>query len=189
MQDAEAVALTLRGDPRGPELLLTRYQMDVYNVSLRMLRNPADAEDATQDVFLRAFSRLHQYRPSQPFGAWLHGIARNRCLDIIRSRRPVAELGILEQVSATAAVVEDVEATAIAHITSDRVRSALDQLSERERSLLVLRYWEDLSTEAVARSLAMSEGAVRVALLRARRSLAAALGGLELGGREVGDAV
>jgi RNA polymerase sigma-70 factor (ECF subfamily) len=146
-----------------------------------MLRNPADAEDATQDVFLRAFSRLHQYRPSQPFGAWLHGIARNRCLDIIRGRRPVGELGALQQASVATG---DVESTAIAQLTSERVRAALDQLTERERSLLVLRYWEDLPTEVVARSLAMSEGAVRVALLRARRSLAAALGG-----REVGDAV
>jgi len=179
VQDAEAVALTLRGDPRGPELLLTRYQMDVYNVSLRILRNPADAEDATQDVFLRAFSRLHQYRPTQPFGAWLHGIARNRCLDIIRSRRSLGELGVLDRPPTPA---EDVEAAAIAQLTSARVRAALDRLTERERSLLVLRYWEDLSTEAVARSLAMTEGAARVALLRARRSLAAALGGEEVGG-------
>jgi RNA polymerase sigma-70 factor (ECF subfamily) len=156
--------------------------MDVYNVSLRMLRNPADAEDATQDVFLRAFSRLHQYRPSQPFGAWLHGITRNRCLDIIRSRRPIAELGLPERTGAAAAATQDVEAAAIARLTSERVRTALDRLTERERSLLVLRYWEDLPTEAVARCLAMSEGAVRVALLRARRSLAAALGGEEVGG-------
>ena len=180
MQDAEAVALTLRGDPRGPELLLTRYQMDVYNVSLRMLRNPADAEDATQDVFLRAFSRLHQYRPTEPFGAWLHGIARNRCLDIIRSRRSLGELGVLDRPPRPA--TEDVEAAAIAQLTSERVRAALDRLTERERSLLVLRYWEDLSTEVVARSLAMTEGAVRVALLRARRSLAAVLGGEEVSG-------
>jgi RNA polymerase sigma-70 factor (ECF subfamily) len=163
--------------------------MDVYNVSLRMLRNPADAEDATQDVFLRAFSRLHQYRPSQPFGAWLHGIARNRCLDIIRSRRPAAELGAPEQATGTAVAAEDVEGTAIARLTSERVRAAMDRLTERERSLLVLRYWEDLPTEAIARALAMSEGAARVALLRARRSLAAALGGLGLGEQEVGDAV
>jgi len=158
--------------------------MDVYNVSLRMLRNPADAEDATQDVFLRAFSRLHQYRPSQPFGAWLHGITRNRCLDIIRSRRPIVEPGVLEP-TGSAGTGEDVESAAIARLTSERVRTALEGLTERERSLLVLRYWEDLSTEAVARSLAMTEGAVRVALLRARRSLAAALGGEEV----VGDAL
>jgi RNA polymerase sigma-70 factor, ECF subfamily len=188
VQDAEAVALTLKGDPRGPELLLTRYQMDVYNVSLRMLRNPADAEDVTQDVFLRAFSRLHQYRPDQPFGAWLRGITRNRCLDIIRSRRPMVELGVVEH-AGTVAATQDVEAAAITQLTSERVRTALDRLTERERSLLVLRYWEDLPTEAVARALAMSEGAARVALLRARRSLAAALGGREIGGREVGDEV
>lgn len=171
MQDAEAVALALKGDPQGPEVLLARYQMDVYNVSLRMLRNPADAEDVTQDVFLRAFTRLSQYRPGQPFRAWLFGIARNRCLDVIRDRRPTDEL----DEAAPAAGSLDVERAALTRLGSERVRAALERLTDRERSLLVLRYWEDLSTEAVARALGMSEGAVRVALLRARRSLASAL--------------
>jgi len=182
VQDAEAVALALKGDPRGPEVLLARYQMDVYNVSLRMLRNTADAEDVTQDVFLRAFSRLSQYRPSQPFGAWLVGIARNRCRDVIRNRRPVAELERVETPSGRL----DAEAAALTRLGAERVRAALDRLTERERTLLVLRYWEDLSTAAVARALGMTEVAVRVALLRARRSLAAALGG---GEEEAGDAV
>jgi len=78
-----------------------------------------------------------------------------------------------------------VEAAALTRLGAERLRAALDHLTERERTLLVLRYWEDLSTAAVARSLGMTEGAVRVALLRARRSLAAALGGRE----GVGDAV
>lgn len=163
MDDEEAVRLALDGDPRGPEALLSRYGMTVYNVGLRMLGNPADAEDVAQDVFLRAFTRLHQYRRGEPFGAWLHGIARHRCLDVLRSR-PAA---LTHEVRATA----DVEAEAIAGLESARVRRALTQLPDRDRALLILRYWEDQPVADVGRMLGMSEGATKVALLRARRSL------------------
>ena len=164
MEDQDAIALAMIGDSRGPEALLARYQMSVYNVGLRILGNPADAEDAAQDVFLRAFSRLHQYRPGEPFGAWLHGIARNRCLDIIRAR-PRVPIQIEER-------AVSVESEVLGHLESERVRAAVAQLPARDRALLVLRYWEDQPVEAVARGLGMSEGAAKVALLRARRSLA-----------------
>jgi RNA polymerase sigma-70 factor (ECF subfamily) len=185
VDDAQAVSLTLEGDPRGPETLLARYKMDVYNASLRLLRNSADAEDATQDVFMRAFSRLHQYRPGEPFGAWLQGITRHRCLDLIRARRPTAELAAADTAASTSPAtwvggVGDVEETALAQLDAERVRRALDQLGERERTLLVLRYWEDQSVEAVARAVGIAEGAARVALLRARRALAAQLGAWEV---------
>ncbi|MDQ6773590.1 MAG: RNA polymerase sigma factor [Candidatus Dormibacteraeota bacterium] len=171
MEDAEAIRLTIEGDPRGPEALLGKYQMDVYNAGLRYMGNAADAEDVTQDVFLRAFSRLRQYRPDQPFGAWLHGITRHRSLDLLRSRRPVAELS-----ADTTGAGTDVEDAALAGLESARVRSALRRLASRDRALLVLRYWEDLSVATIAGQMSMTEGGVRVALLRARRTLASELG-------------
>src|SRR5260370_8512566 len=67
--------------------------MSVYTLTYRMLGNQADAEDATQEVFLRAFQRLHQYRPSEPFGGWLTGIARHYSIDVLRHRPPAAHLG------------------------------------------------------------------------------------------------
>jgi RNA polymerase sigma-70 factor (ECF subfamily) len=166
VDDAEAVELLRQGDRRGPEALLDRYQMSVYNLSLRMLGNPADAEDATQEVFLRAFERLSQYRPDQPFGSWLHGIARNHCIDVLRRRRSVA----LEAAGPLVAS-QDVEATALRTIEHQRLQAAMDRLPTRDRALLVLRYWEDQSVTAIARAMRLSEGATKVALLRARRSL------------------
>ena len=163
VDDAEAVRLTKSGDSRGAEALVNRYQMSVYNSSLRMLGNPADAEDAAQDVFLKAFQRVHQYRPEEPFGAWLRGITRHHCLDLLRRRRPMPE--------AAETAVLDTEAAALASLERNQVRTALDRLAGRERALLVLRYWEDESIEGIARAMGMSEGAAKVALLRARRAL------------------
>jgi RNA polymerase sigma-70 factor (ECF subfamily) len=141
--------------------------MDVYNTALRILGNPADAEDAAQDAFLRAFQRLDQYRLEQPFGAWLHGITRNRSLDVLRARRQPAEI---EPAPAT-----DVEREALKHLEADALRSALESLSTRDQALLKLRYWEDQSADDIGAALGLSAGAVRIGLLRARRMLAAQL--------------
>jgi RNA polymerase sigma-70 factor (ECF subfamily) len=172
VDDSEAVRLALAGDSRGAEVLVARYQMDVYNTALRILGNPADAEDAAQDAFLRALGRLEQYRPGEPFGAWLHGIARNRSIDLLRRRRPSVELEAAPEPLATG---DDVEGVVLGRIERRRLVAALDRLCGRERALLVLRYWEDQSVDQVANTLGMTEGAAKVALLRARRALAAVL--------------
>jgi RNA polymerase sigma-70 factor, ECF subfamily len=159
----------------GAEALLEQHQREVYNVALRMLGEPSAAEDAAQDAFLRAFSRLDLYREGEPFGAWLHGIVRNRCLDILRSRaRASAAYPLL------AAAQPDAESDAIRNLEAQGVRRALSRLPSRDRALLVLRYWEDRPMEEVARSLGMTDGAARVALHRARRALARQLSTMEI---------
>lgn len=168
MDDAEAVELVLAGDRSGAAYLIEQYQMDVYNASLRILANPADAEDVTQDTFLAAFERMSTYRPGQALSPWLRAIARHRAIDLVRrrARAPEPELP---------AAPESVEKIALDRIEAERVRAALNRLPSRDRTLLVLRYWEDQSVESVASSMGMTEGAARVALLRARRSLGAVL--------------
>lgn len=168
MDDAAAVSLTRQGDRRGPEWLLSRYQMSVYTTTYRLLGNRADAEDATQEVFLRAFQRLDQYRPGEPFGAWLTGIARHHSIDVLRRRRQRAV-----PVEPDASL--DVERVALERLDRRRVQAAVNRLPNRDRTLLVLRYWEDQPVERIAQLLGMSEGAAKVALLRARRSLAGIL--------------
>src|SRR5262245_17740736 len=138
--------------------------MDVYSASLRILSNPADAEDVTQDAFLAAFDRMSTYRPEQALSPWLRAIARNRALDLVRRRARAPEP---EPETATGSV----EAVALERLEAERIRAAVRRLPARERALLALRYWEDQPVEAIARSLDMTEGAVRVALLRARRAL------------------
>jgi RNA polymerase sigma-70 factor (ECF subfamily) len=159
----------------GAEALLERHQREVYNVALRMLGEPSAAEDAAQDAFLRAFTRLDLYREGEPFGAWLHGIVRNRCLDILRSRaRSTAAYPMLAPPQA------DAEADAIRNLEAQGVRRALSRLPARDRALLVLRYWEDRPTEEIASTLGMTDGAARVALHRARRALADQLSTMEI---------
>ena len=132
MDDAEAVELVLAGDRTGAAYLIERYQMDVYNASLRILANPADAEDVTQDTFLAAFERMSTYRPGEALSPWLRAIARHRAIDLVRrrARAPEPELP---------AAPESVEKIALDRIEAERVRAALNRLPSRDRTLLVLR--------------------------------------------------
>jgi len=168
VDDAEAVALVLAGDRSGAAYLIEQYQMDVYTTSLRILANPADAEDVTQDTFLAAFERMSTYRPGQALSPWLRAIARNRAIDVLRRRARAPELELPPAAGS-------VEKIALDRLEAARVRAALNRLPGRDRALLVLRYWEDQPVESVAYSLGMSEGAARVALLRARRALSTLL--------------
>ena len=147
--------------------MIESYRVDVYNTSLRILGNSADAEDVTQDTFVAALQRISTYDPAQAMGPWLRAIARNRAIDLLRrrARAPQPE----------AARSQSVESIAIDRLEAERLREALAVLPPRDRALLVLRYWEDLPVDAIARALGMTDGAVRVALLRARRTLGALL--------------
>lgn len=173
MEDAEAARLVLAGDRDGAARVIESHRMDVYNASLRILGNPADAEDVTQETFLAALQRMSTYDPAQAMGPWLRAIARNRAIDLLRrrARAPQPE----------AVVGESTEALAIDRLEAERVRAALAELPRRDRALLVLRYWEDLPVDAVARAMRMTDGATRVALLRARRSLGTLLAREESG--------
>jgi RNA polymerase sigma-70 factor (ECF subfamily) len=157
----------MAGDRGGATHVIETYRVDVYNASLRILGNPADAEDVTQDTFVAALQRMSTYDPTQAMGPWLRAIARNRAIDLLRRRarapKPEADRG------------ESAEALALDRLEAERVRAALTRLPARDRALLVLRYWEDQPVEAIAGALRMTEGAARVALLRARRALAALL--------------
>jgi len=156
--------------------VIESYRLDVYNASLRILGNAADAEDVTQDTFVAALQRMSTYDPAQAIGPWLRAIARNRAIDVLRRRARTPE--------PEPAPSQSVEAVAIERLEAERVRAALARLPDRDRAMLVLRYWEDQPVDAVARSLGMKDGAVRVALLRARRTLGAMLA-MEESGVEV----
>ncbi len=89
MQDTEAQWLNLaqKGDPQAFSQLVETYQRPVYNLCYRMLGTAEDAEDASQETFLRAYKSMKRYDNSRPFSTWLLSIAAHYCIDQIRKRR------------------------------------------------------------------------------------------------------
>ena len=169
-QDRFSVRAALQGDQAAFGDLVTRYQMAVYNMAYRMLGNPTEAEDAAQEVFVRAWKQLHSFQPERRFSTWLLSIASHHCIDLLRRRRPSAPLDdvALYVPSDDPAPLD----TVLQGEQSDMVRNLLDTLPDKYRSVTILRYYNDLSYDEIAKMTGLTESAVKTQLHRARRMLA-----------------
>jgi RNA polymerase sigma-70 factor (ECF subfamily) len=165
----EAVA----GDHEAFTRLVEAYQIPVYNLAYRMLGDAREAEDAAQETFLRAYTRLTTYQRDKKFSSWLLAIASHHCIDRLRRRRftwlSLDELPFLEQ---AASEWNQPEEAAVRQEERDEVRKMLDQLPPQYRAAVILRYWYDLSYREIAEVMETTESAIKSRLYRARESLA-----------------
>lgn len=162
----------LAGDQEAFACLVEAYQTAVYNLAYRMLGNAVEAEDAAQETFLRAYTRLDTYDSDRKFSSWLLAIASNYCIDRVRQRRfrwlSLDELPSWRWLASSSQPEEAV----IRGEERDEVRQLLDQLPPHYRATVILRYWYDLSYQEIAEATETTESAVKSTLYRARRMLA-----------------
>lgn len=182
-QDAELVQQTLCGQQSAYNLLVKRYQRQVYNFVYRMLGNAEDAGDLTQDTFLRAYSALRTFRQDASFLTWLFKIASNLCIDLLRSRKSKGALSLdleAEEGREPAANprTSDPEEAAMRGALQDIVQRAVLNLPERYRVVIVMRHLQGMSVEEIASSLEMPAGTVKTHLFRGREMLRERLGSL-----------
>jgi RNA polymerase sigma-70 factor (ECF subfamily) len=151
----------------------------VFGLCRRLLGGAGSAEDATQEVFLRAFRALDRYDSRQPFAAWVLGIASNHCIDLVRRRAQGAKL--FEEYDAHAADLDASTPTALdVLVDTERaieLRAAIAALPDRYRLPIVLAYYNESSYDEIAHVLGVSRNHVGVLLLRARQQLRRQLAG------------
>ncbi len=164
-----------RGDKNAFGQLIEAYQGPVYNLAYRMLGNAGEAEEAAQEAFIRAYTRLDSYDPAHKFSTWLLSITSNYCIDQIRKRRAVL-LSIDEPLPPHPALHSDnnkgPEAQYLAQEREALVQGMLRELPDEYRQAVVLRYWYDMSYEEIAEVQKTTVSAVKSRLFRARRQLA-----------------
>ena len=178
--DAWLVSHAVRGDAQAYETLVRRHQALVYRVAYRMLGNASDAEDVTQDVWLQVWASLSSFAGSAAFTAWLYRIAVNKAIGVARRRyRSVEQLDGEQPATAAGGrqpAAPSSEDAALAGERSRAVDAAVAQLGPDLRAAFVLRHFEDLSYQDIARVLGVPEATVRGRLVRSRRQLMTALG-------------
>ena len=175
-RDAELIGRCLEGD-RGALLELVRaYEKMVYSVVYRMLGDPEDAKDAAQETFLKVFESLPYFRGESKLSTWIYRIALNECT--ARSKRRAVQM----QEGMAIGDIPDSRPSALEAIEKEErdrlVRSAIAQLPEKYRAVIVLRYFEELSYEEMAEVLLLPVGTVKARLFRAREMLRKKLGRL-----------
>jgi RNA polymerase sigma-70 factor (ECF subfamily) len=165
----------LGGDRAAFGQLMHRYAGAVYNLAYRMLGNAEDAEDASQEIFLRAYTRLESFDRQRRFSTWLLSIGSNYCIDRLRRRR-FAWLTLDDAAYAVPSKERGPERSALDQEQRAIVQRALQKLPENYRMVTVLRYWSDLSYEEIAKATGLTESTIKTRLHRARHMLAEALG-------------
>jgi RNA polymerase sigma-70 factor (ECF subfamily) len=180
--DAATVALARDGDSEAFRALVERHGRAVFRLAHRMTGNAQDAEDVVQETFLKAYKQLGRFESRANFGTWLHRIAVNCSIDLIRSR-PHRETGHdaddLEHFGAVSEVVESGQKTPERLMLStevyERVSSAMGGLSQMERAAFVLRHFEGQSIDDISRSLGLKVNATKHSIFRAVRKMRTAL--------------
>ena len=176
-QDLYLVELAKTGNERAFAKLLNRYRDAIYYLLLKMVNNPADAEDLTMEAFGKAFRNIDSYTPNYAFSTWLFKIATNNCIDFIRKSKslPSSYEQSTEQYDNMtvnlASDVPDPEEILINNQKIRHLREVVNQLKPRYRSLIELRYFKEYSYEEIATELNIPVGTVKAQLYRAKSLL------------------
>jgi RNA polymerase sigma-70 factor (ECF subfamily) len=179
-EDLDLVAKAQKGDQVAFGKLMERYRESIFFMVLKMVHNRDDAEDLTLEAFGKAFNSIGNYSADFAFSTWLFKIATNNCIDFIRKKR--LQTTSLEQTTrqkddgevVTITVKDhnpDPEENMMKEQRAAKIRAAIEQLSPKYRSLIELRYLDELSYEEIAEKLDIPLGTVKAQLFRAKDML------------------
>lgn len=165
------------GSDEALTMIFQRYKKPVLNYALRLLGNRADAEDATGEVFLVLFAKKYTYHPTAKFSTWLYTVARNVCITRLRKRKWTVSLFVKRDVESdpqeweipdtSNLPGEELEKNEIAQF----VKKAIDKLPDEQKEALVLREYQEMSYEEIAKVLQCSIEKVKILIYRARERL------------------
>jgi RNA polymerase sigma-70 factor (ECF subfamily) len=165
--DNRLVSECLSGDTGAFAKLVGKYEKPLYNTALRIVGDRADAQDVTQDTFLKAYEKLNSYRPEHKFFSWLYRILINESLNHRKSQdrlEPIPD----DLASPEPGPQEQHECS----VLSDRVECCLRELPHDSRIVIVLRHFNDFTYDEMSEMLSISAKTVKSRLFTARRALA-----------------
>jgi RNA polymerase sigma-70 factor (ECF subfamily) len=165
--ERELLEKSRQGDIDSWGKIVTRYKQAVFGVALHILGRPADAEDAAQDAFIRAYQSLHTFDMERKFSTWIFTVTANICKNKLRRDKFFSPLKHISKVVGG----EDPAKTAARDERHQLLRAALQELDESYRMPLVLRFYQDMDYKEIAEVLSLPEGTVKTRLHRGKLEL------------------
>ena len=148
--------------------LVTRHQTSVFNVCYRILHERGEAEDMTQESFIRAHGRLYTFDIEKPFGPWIRRVAANVCLNYLETQKITVALDDEKDADESQGLERQVEVKE----RSEQIRTALASLPASYRAVVELRHYQEMSYDEIASELKIPLSDVKSNLFRARKLLA-----------------
>jgi RNA polymerase sigma-70 factor (ECF subfamily) len=175
--EAEVIARVRAGDGDAFRAIVDQHARNVFRLAYRMVGTEADADDVVQETFLRAYRQIGRFQSRSNLGTWLHRIAVNCSLDLLRRRpRRGEEPDVLDQEPASdRAAPPSPERLAFGAEVQSRVATALAELSPAERAAFLLRHFEGHSIEEIGGLLGLRASATKHTVFRAVRKMRQAL--------------
>ncbi|WJH36450.1 RNA polymerase sigma factor SigW [Paenibacillus aurantius] len=170
--------LARTGDRRAFAELVDLYKDKMYHLAYRMLGQSHEAEDIVQETFLRVYTNLDRYDVNQKFSTWIYRIATNLCIDRLRKRKPNYSLDAempegegADWYSLLASDQPSPESEVMLSETQEHIRRAIDSLPDKYKSVVILRYLQDLSLQEIGDVLDMPVTTVKTRVHRGREFL------------------
>ena len=178
LDDAQLMDSVQQGNPMAFRVLVERYKKRAYFTALKLVGDPDDAYDLSQEAFIRVYNARRRYDKSHPFYAWFYTILRNLARNHLRKRlvRQEHASRIRRMRKRNVEVSESPECIVEANETKKVVWAALEKLSYEHREIIILRHFEDMSYEEIANLLGIAVGSVMSRLYYARKRLRDLLG-------------
>lgn len=174
MEDIELVGLCQKGDTDAFDRLFYKYRDKIYRTAFRMINNPEDALDLTQEIFLKAYKNISKYNFKSEFSTWLYRLAINLCIDELRKRKNSNEV-LMDSIPENLIYSDTPEDIILSEEQESLIWKALNSLKEKERVVIVLREMEGLSYEEIANVLKCSMGRVKSRIHESREKFRKAL--------------
>ena len=175
MRGAEPAAIerAREGDPEAFQVLVEEHSRQIFHLAFRMTGNEADAEDVVQETFLRAYRKMDEYDSRARFSTWIHRIAANYAIDLLRRKQRwrSTEIDPVEQTDPMAADGASPERSAFGGEIGRRIAQALAVLTPRERVAFTLRHYEGLSIAEIGSVLGTGDNSTKNHIFRAVRKL------------------
>lgn len=174
----QLVKLALKGDQSAFAEIVGLYQERIYHMSYRMLSNKQEAEDVVQETFLRVHHHLERFDENMKFSTWIYRIATNLCIDRLRKRKPIysldAESSDYEGLDGYAMIPSDdrtPESELLLSETQRIIHEAIDTLPPKYKSVMILRYIQEMSLQEVGDVLGMPVTTIKTRVHRGREFL------------------
>jgi len=159
------------GDKEAFTGLVDSYKDMVYTVCLRMLHTEADAEEAAQDVFIKAYRSIGSYQAKAKFSTWLYRIAYNNCISVIRKR--VKMIDLVDDIPERE--VDEKEMNGLERLSAEErsryLKMAVESLAETDAVVVTLFYYDQLSLDEIAEVTGLSSSNIRIKLHRSRKKM------------------